>query len=97
MGIFKYSHSWSKQYVARTRLGLIMRTVFSSTYTAYVCDSDRIFAPFPRQVPHGTGLWPACIWKDSATKKVAGSIPGLALSGNNRGQVVRTHLPVTKQ
>ena len=30
-----------------------------------------------------------CDWK------VAGSIPGLALSGNNLGQVVHTHVPLS--
>jgi len=28
-----------------------------------------------------------------ATPKVAGSTPGLALSGNNLGEVVHTHVP----
>jgi len=32
-----------------------------------------------------------------ATPKVAGSTPGLALSGNNLGQVVHTRASVTKQ
>jgi len=32
-----------------------------------------------------------------ATLKVAGSTPGLALSGNNHGQVVHTRASVTKQ